>query len=63
MRLTGSQAFQTVNRHRVNQSEISNDLNGTATRNPFADTESDTLISSLPLRYRGVQPAFEENGD
>lgn len=63
MRLTGSQAFQTVNRHRVYQSTIESETKLTETRNPFADTQSDKLISSLPLRYRGVQPAFEENGE
>ena len=60
MRLTGSQAFQTVNRHRVNQSTIESPAK---VENPFADTQSDKLISSLPLRYRGVQPAFENNGN
>lgn len=59
MRLTGSQAYQTINRHRYpNESELvfSNE-------NPLADTQSDKLISTIPLRYRGVQVALEGNGE
>ena len=31
--------------------------------NPLVDTHSEKLISTIPLRYRGIQTALDGNGE